>query len=347
MIRSLVRKDAAEAWWKHRRSVVGLVLIVAALAIPTAVSVPAGAAGAGDTFQRFSLTNGAGTRQYMLYVPPGEPMNRPLVVELHGTLATANNAASGTRWNSLAKQKGFFVVYPEQDPGAPGGSLATLLRSWNWFDPAHHSRDAGEASIIADIARRVISDWSIDPNRVYVSGLSAGAAMSVVMAAAYPDVFAAHAVMAGCPYKGFPCLASQSFVPPELSGEAAFRAMGERARLMPFFAVQGTADWLVPPVNTEQVVQSWLAAGDWADDGANNGSVPRTRSGVRTGAVPGGYTYEIDEYQDGNGHPLGERWLVNGLGHAYSTGPPGGLFNDSKGPDITAASYEFFLAHPR
>lgn len=283
----------------------------------------------------------------MLYVPPGEPVNRPLVVELHGTLATANVAANGTRWNSLAKQKKFFVVYPEQDPSAPGGSIATLVRSWNWVDPAHHSRDAGEASIIADIARKVIADRSIDARRVYVSGLSSGAAMSVVMAVTYPDVFAAHAIMAGCPYTGFPCLASRSLVAPELSGEAAFRAMAQRARLMPFFAVQGSADLVVPPVNTEQVVQSWLAAGDWADDGANNGSVPRTRSGVRTGAVPGGYTYEVDEYQDGHGRPLGERWLVNGLHHTYSGGPPGGWFNDPRGPDITAASYQFFLAHPR
>src|SRR2546421_8971669 len=163
MVPSPSRKGTARVRRRRRPCALGLMLgILAALALPSALATPAGAAGAGDTFQRFSLTNGAGTRQYMLYVPPGEPANRPLVLELHGTLATANNAAGGTRWNSLAKQKKFFVVYPEQDPTAAGGSAATLFRAWNWFEPAHNSRDMGEASIIADIARRVISNWSID-----------------------------------------------------------------------------------------------------------------------------------------------------------------------------------------
>jgi poly(hydroxyalkanoate) depolymerase family esterase len=324
-----------------------MLAFLAALVLPATLPVPAAASEAGDTFQRLSLTNAAGTRQYLLYVPPGAPVQRPLVVELHGALATADRAAEGTHWNSLAKQKRFYVVYPEQDPDAPGGTLGTHLRSWNFGDPAHNSRDAGEASIIADIARKVISERSIDPHRVYVSGYSSGAGMSVVMAATYPDIFAAHAALSGCPYQGFPCLFSQSFVSPEESGALAYRAMGGRARLMPFFATEGTADFVLPPTNTEQVVQSWLAADDWADDGADNGSVPRTRSGFRTGAVPGGYSYEIDEYQDGKGHALGERWRIDGLGHTYSGGTPGEMGTDPKGPDITAASYEFFEAHPR
>src|SRR5258708_4871675 len=157
-------------WPKRRRSVVVVVLVfLAALVIPAALAVPAGAVESGDTFQRFSLTNAAGTRQYMLYVPPGKPVNRPLVVELHGTLGTAIIAARGTRWNSLPTRGKFFVVPPEQAPGAPGGTTAPRLRSWNWSDPAHNTRDAGEASIIADITRTVISQWSIDPHRVYVS----------------------------------------------------------------------------------------------------------------------------------------------------------------------------------
>jgi poly(hydroxyalkanoate) depolymerase family esterase len=101
--------------------------------------------------------------------------------------------------SALASQKTFIAVYPELDPAA------NPLRCWNWFDPANQARDQGEPGLIAGITRQVIASYSIDPDRVFVIGASAGGAMSVILGATYPDLFAAIAVVAGCEFGGEPC----------------------------------------------------------------------------------------------------------------------------------------------
>jgi poly(hydroxyalkanoate) depolymerase family esterase len=136
-------------------------------------------------------------RSYKLFVPSGaNPRKRlPLVVMLHGCRQDPDLFARDTRMNELAEVESFLVVYPEQSAAHNG------LKCWNWFDPAHQTRAAGEPAEIVGIVDAVSAEFPVDQDRVYVAGLSAGAAMAVVLGATYPDRLAAISVCAGLPYQ--------------------------------------------------------------------------------------------------------------------------------------------------
>src|SRR5581483_10462834 len=117
-------------------------------------------------------------------------------VALHGCAQTADIFGKQTKLDNLAEAKGFIAVYPEQN------SKANSMSCWNWFKPEHQQRGQGEPSIIAGITQWVQQNYTVDAKRVYVAGLCAGAAMSNVMAATYPDVYAASGVGSGIEYNG-------------------------------------------------------------------------------------------------------------------------------------------------
>lgn len=309
---------------------------------------PTGADGAQlDGFERYSYTNESGTRTYKVFVPANLPPDRaaPLIVELHGCGGDADEEARWSRFNQLAAARGLIVAYPEQDPAANGSQC------WNWFRPEHQARDAGEPSLIAGITREVAGRWRTDPARTYVGGISAGGAMSVIMAATYPDLYAAAMIYAGCEYNGLPCLGSVSALPPQTAGEQAYLASQGHARVVPVLVVQGDNDPLVPYPNADIVVQQVLVTDDWADDGAANDSLGVQPVETTAGQVPDGHAYSIDTYRDAAGCTLAQRWLVNGMGHMWSAGESDGsprdeLFTDPLGPDITTAAVDFYLSHP-
>lgn len=289
-------------------------------AVP-AVKRPAG------RFDAFSYSNAAGTRAYRLYVPAGHvglPM--PLVVMLHGGTQDAVTFAAATGMNDLAERQGLLVAYPEQPPSANAG------RYWNWFAPGHQRRGAGEPSLLAGITRQVTDRYGADATRVYVAGFSAGGAMAAVMAAVYPDLYAAAGVHSGLPYAAAGDVAS------------AFAAMKQgppgRARHpaspLPLIVFHGDQDAIVAPANAAGLIDHALAAG----------SADRRQDVVTTGQVPGGHAYTRTCYQDLAGTALAERWTIHHGGHAWSGGVPHGSYTDPRGPDASAEFIRFFGEHP-
>jgi poly(hydroxyalkanoate) depolymerase family esterase len=320
-------------------------------------AVPAASKEHAGTFDRYEYTNDAGMRPYYVYVPSKLHKDAPVIVYLHGCTQKAPDAAVGTRFNDLAEQEGFIVVYPEQVPEANGS------RCWNWFLPEHQQRGSGEASIIAGITEEVIVRYEADRSRVFVSGASAGAVMSTNMGVAYPDVYAAIGVVAGCAY--LTCT--------DVTGEIAYGAMGDNARPVPVIAFQGTADLLVNYPLGRTVLDQWLGTNDLADDGTRNQSIslepevedhsqgaqPQPGSGEPCVPPPssfpciggalgfqGEYPHTIERYRDAEGNVLVEFWTIHGLGHAYAGGDPAGSFTDPLGPNVTQNTYDFFMAHP-
>ncbi|HUQ39374.1 MAG TPA: PHB depolymerase family esterase [Acidimicrobiales bacterium] len=303
-----------------------------------------------------STKDSYGPRTYRLYVPKKpSAAPRPLVVYLHGCTQTGEDAATGTRWNVLAEKRNFDVVYPEQRVEANG------TQCWNWFLPDHQSRDAGEPAIIASIVRDVTRRESVDPTRVYVLGASAGADMATIMAATYPDLFAAGGGFGGCAY--LTCA--------DVTGKATNTAMGSRARVMPFFVVQGSIDLLNNVAMGETLVRNWVGANDIADGGVDGSVSPAPSSSENRGfEVPGNigtvgdhcvrskqfpcagalvgaksYPYTVDRYAGARGCPVVQSWVIHGLGHDYPGGDPRGSFTDPIGPDVTAGAWDYFDLH--
>jgi poly(hydroxyalkanoate) depolymerase family esterase len=307
------------------------------------VTLPVGS-GTGARTGTFTgtATDAAGTLNYQVHVPStykaGTPV--PLVVALHGCTESADQFRQLTRWDNLADAKGFIVVFPEQSTDH------NQLKCWNFFQPAHMQRDQGEPSLIADITRTVQKRYSVDPHRTYVNGLSAGGAMSSVMAATYPDLYAAAGIGSGCEYAATAACAGYKSADPVQAGAQAAKAMGQHARPMPVILFSGDQDTTVPPVNAQQLVQQWQITNDLIDDNASNGSIPVSPTKVTQGQVPGGHAYTVTAYSDGKGNELMQSWLVAGMKHAWSGGCGCQQYSDPAGPDETGAMYDFFMAHP-
>lgn len=279
-------------------------------------------------FVAAAFGNRAGTRGYKLYLPDGADRGaRPLLVMLHGCTQDADDFAAGTRMNALAHANGFFVVYPEQSCNA------NPSRCWNWFEAADQRRDSGEPSIIADITREVAAAHRVDGRRIYVAGLSAGAAMAVIMSATYPDLYAAAGVHSGLAY------GAASDLPSALQ---AMKRGGGRTRapgpdvFTPTIVFHGDQDLTVNRRNGDEILSPWLAAGSQRVGGE------RPPITVRKEQVPGGRHSTRSVYSGIDGRLLAESWTVHGLGHAWSGGDPSGSFTDPRGPDASAEMVRFF-----
>ena len=300
-------------------------------------------------WQEYEYDGPTGRRPYFVYTPPGYQVGTavPLIVMLHGCRQTAAVFAAGTQMNRLADQYNFIVVYPQQR------SRHNRNTCWNWFNPANQSRGSGEPAIIAGIVQTIEQDaaqWTIDTRRIYVAGISAGAAMAVILGATYPDIFAAIGVHSGGEYQAAATLIGalktmlQGGPNPVKQGQIAYAAMGIFARTVPIIVFHGTGDYIVNPVNGDQVVQQWMQTNNLASNGAYRADFNHPTS-TTTGQVPDGHSYKRYRWHDHNGREIQEYWKVNGMGHGWSGGSSSGSYTDLQGPSASEAIYKFFMNH--
>jgi poly(hydroxyalkanoate) depolymerase family esterase len=200
-----------------------------------------------------------GALRMFMYVPKRFASSPALVIALHGCTQNATSYDHGAGWSTLASRHGFAVLLPEQQPAN------NPKNCFSWFQPSDTTRAQGEALSIRQMVERAILDHGIDRRRVYVTGLSAGGAMTSVMLATYPDVFAAGAIIAGLPY-GAAANVQGAFA----SMQGCSRSSAEWAELVrrasshpgpwPKVSVwHGTADATVNPLNADEIVKQWTA----------------------------------------------------------------------------------------
>ena len=271
-------------------------------------------------------SNAAGSRDYKLFIPSGyqgQPL--PLVVMLHGCTQSPDDFAAGTRMNFIAEEQTCFVVYPAQR------SDANQSKCWNWFRTADQQRGRGEPSLIAGITRQVMRDYSVDPKRVYVGGLSAGAAAAAIMGATYNDLYAAVGI-----HSGLACGAAtdmpSAFAAMRQGGGTGRRVISGKQLPVPAIIFHGDRDATVHPNNGRQVLEQAIGT-------------TTTQKTVHRGQIPGGHAYTRTTYSDAGRSDILEYWSIHGAGHAWSGGSPAGSYTDSQGPDATKEMLRFFLKH--
>ncbi len=308
-------------------------------------------------WERATYQSAAGSRSYALYIPPGlDPRApAPVWVMLHGCNQDAADIAAGTRLDSLADREKFVAVYPEQS------TEHNARACWNWFRPRDQVHGSGEPAIIAGITQEVLQGRSpallaapitpvLDPDRVYVTGLSAGAAMAGILGATYPDLYAAVGMHSGSQFAAArnassAWLAMATGGPdPERQGRLAYAAMGPRSRVLPVVVVQGDRDRTVRARNGEHVVRQWLAMNRLADGRATGWDFTQPDA-RRIEPTPGGRSAIVRRWVGADGRPVVEYWLVSGLGHAWSGGDPAGSHTDPRGPDATEVMHRFLSQH--
>jgi feruloyl esterase len=192
------------------------------------------------------------------YLPPQYAANPALVVVLHGCTQTAASYDYGAGWSTLADRYGFALLLPEQQrSNNPNGCF-------NWFLPDDSRRGRGEALSIRQMIETFVMDKKIDRDRVFITGLSAGGAMTSVMLACYPEVFAGGAIIAGLPY-GAASNVQQAFESMFQSPSRSASEWGDLVRAAapyggpwPRISVwHGTGDKIVVPSNAREILKQW------------------------------------------------------------------------------------------
>jgi len=299
----------------------------------------------GQTTSGTVTSNGTEYR-YLLYTPTSYRPHRaaPLLVMVHGCQTTAEQQMRANLYNPLAERKGFVVLYPDVDAigrAQPGPAN----QCWKFPYPPAWMRGNSDAAAIADMTRAAMAQRKIDPERVYLIGMSAGGLMASIEAAAYSDLYAAVGISAASAYADGGCFATGTGMPAATSAQLAFEQMGPRARVVPIFVIGGDADQAFPPACTQKALEQGLRTDNLVISGSQNGPIALTPAAVRDGQVPGGYGYTVSSYRDPAGCLIGERWLVHGMNHFWSGGtsdPQYASFTDPKGPSAAEASWGFF-----
>jgi len=249
-----------------------------------------------------------GALRMWVHVPPDLPRGAPLVVALHGCTQTAAGFDLGCGWSDIASRSGFALVMPEQQRA----NNAQLC--FNWFEPGDTARDGGEALSVRGMVAAMVERHGLDPARVFVAGLSAGGAMTAVMLAAYPEVFAAGAVVAGLPYgsarnvpEALSAMSQPAARPARARGDAVRGATIHRGPWPRVAVWHGEADRTVTPANAGESVKQWLDLHGLADAAAE----------ARTEAP----NHRVRAWRDAAGRVAVEEHRIAGMAHGVPLRP--------------------------
>ncbi|WP_406042381.1 PHB depolymerase family esterase [Micromonospora sp. NBC_00898] len=288
--------------------------VVLAAAAALAAAVPAQAA---TLTQVTGFGSNPGNLSMYAYRPDGLPANAPAVVLLHGCTQNAAGYFTNSGWQKYADLWKFALIVPQQS------SANQPLSCFNWYTEGGISRGQGEALSIRQMVDYATSNYGLDGNRIYVSGLSAGGAMTSVMLATYPDVFAAGSVIAGIPYRCSPpaststCQYSGVDKTPAAWGDLVRAAYSGYTGRRPRVAIwHGTSDTTVVPMNATESRDQWT----------NVLGVSQTPTS--TASLPAGTSLEV------YGNDAVRLYRVSGMGHGTPVDP--GSATDQCG---TATSY--------
>ena len=318
-----------------------------------------------------------GVGKYYLYVPQSfhAARHKSLLVMLHGCMQTPGEFASGSHMNDMADKEGFIVLYPIQ------AKAANEYTCWNWFLPlntVYRSDYAmiikNEPGIVLDMVDTIVEKYNLDSGRVFLAGISAGAAMAVNMANCYPDRFKAFGIHSGLqyraamkmmanwqPYWGNEDIARQLLTLYDNPTDQYLDPVGESARegyrcaagllgglgglpLKPVKAIifHGSKDRLNVH-HAERLVQELSLLNDYIDDGAQNASFSLEEKTIQVDNSPN-YDYELTTLQH-EGETFIKFYKIFELGHAWSGGDNAYTFNDQHGPDASLLMIEFFKAN--
>jgi len=270
------------------------------------------------------------------YVPDGLAENSPLVVALHGCSQSAQGYDDETGWTELADEFLFAVLLPEQKQANHPFSC------FNFFESENNQRDKGEAASIAAMVEKMKVDHRIDADRVYVSGLSGGGAMTAVMLATYPDLFRGGGIIAGTPYE---CASTRCTDHPLLCMQRSWMFWLEPVWPLYLCGVDTTGWWYHEPFDrnadewgdlvrdasdvapsTWPVLSLWHGTGDRKVHPSNLNELVEQWTNVHgTDTVPDvedevfGYPHRV--YHDAEGQPVVETFLITDMPHAAPVDP--------------------------
>jgi poly(hydroxyalkanoate) depolymerase family esterase len=250
-------------------------------------------------------SNPGGLRMFA-FVPANLQQPRALVVVLHGCGQTAAGYEHGAGWSTLAKHYGFALLLPEQQVSNNANTC------FNWFNPEDIARERGEAASIRQMIRRMVDTHGIDPRRVFITGLSAGGAMTTVMLATYPEVFAGGAVIAGLPF-GVASNVREALTGMHGARARSRRELGDFVRKAshhkgkwPRLSVwHGSADRTVSPANANEIVKQWLDVHHLPPEPMSEGIVD-------------GYPRQL--WWDSEGETLVESYTITDMAHGTPLG---------------------------
>jgi poly(hydroxyalkanoate) depolymerase family esterase len=292
-----------------------------------------------ESFEEYEFKQGS----YYLYVPPNNRPHEksPLMVVLHGCTQNPFTIATATEMNDTARQNNFLVLYPDQPRSEDSG------KCWGWHDADHQERGKGEPRKIVSMINHVKEKYEISD--IYITGLSAGAAMALIVGGVYPDLFSGIGVVGGLPYKAAQTKSERALAmingpqhDAEKMGELLYEKTAVYNKRVPLIVFHGTYDRVVHPINANKLIKQWITLCNLMNKNGKDGIIPSTPLRTDKRAVPVGKTYKIEEYESPDKSIKIHYVTINSMLHSWPGGSVKGTFTDPLAPSASEMMWNFF-----